>query len=543
MTDTPLTDVQKLDALFAPYSKSDQPGLVVGIARHGKTIYRRGFGLASLDHAIANSPATRMRIGSTSKHFTCLAALLLAEEGKLDLDAPVTAILTELPALKGAPTLRNFMSHTGGYRCYLDLSMMAAGLAVQPEGDALQAQVRQTDVNFEPNDGQLYNNGGYHLLSIAIARASGMSFEDFMKTRIFEPLGMVDTISAPSDRDVIPGMATLHLPGPKGGWRKGIFMTEEIRGEGAMVSTIDDMLRWLAHLNGPKRIGSAASWEALKSPAVLKDGYRTVYGLGLFLHDYRGVAVVHHGGSVIGGTCAMLTAPDHGLDIVMMANGGPAALNKLQFEIVDALLADVLTGPPAVMATAERFKHLDGVVYHQDDGSFIGFGIVEDKLGISLNGSPPMPVLRDEGDILRIGFEDVAMGPFVFATADLAAVDGQAPATLRMSETGRVKHFTKLPATPPTVADVAAAWVGRWHSHDLGAEATVTLADDTLTLRVQAAHGSTAYKLEPLSDRVAKAASTAVPGFSLSCTLDADGKGFIMTGGRSRHIAFQRVAG
>jgi hypothetical protein len=127
--------------------------------------------------------------------------------------------------------------------------------------------------------------------------------------------------------------------------------------------------------------------------------------------------------------------------------------------------------------------------------------------------------------------------------ADLAAVDGGAPATLRITETGRVKHFTRLPAAPPAVADVASAWVGRWHSHDMAADAAATLAEDKLTLRVQGPYGSTHYTLEPLSGTVAKAGSSALPGFSVSCTLADDGNSFIMTGGRSRHVAFQRVAG
>lgn len=540
----PLTPAAKLDALFADYNKSDQPGLVVAVRHKGDVIYRRGFGLASIEQSVANSPATRMRIGSTSKHFTCLAALLLAEEGKLDLDAPVTDILPELPPLRGVPTLRQFMSHTSGYRCYLDMGMTSAGMAVQPEGLALAAQVRQNDVNFDPADGQLYNNGGYHMLSIAIARASGMSFEAFMKTRIYEPLGMVDTISAPSDRDAIIGMATLHLPNPDGGWRKGIFVTEEIRGEGAMVSTIDDMLRWLAHMNGPKVVGTDASWDQLKTPAMLKDGFETVYALGLFRHDYRGVEVIHHGGSVIGGTCAMLTVPEHGLDLVMMANGGPANTTELQWKIVDALLEDVLTAPKPAMAAAEPYTHLDGTTYHHPSGKFFGFKLVGDKLGASLMGSPAMPMLRDEGDILRIGFEDCAMGPFVWKVADLAAdADGNAPAFIDFSETGRVVRCERLPAAPPATRDVCAARAGRYRSADLGADGEISIDGDKCTLTIQAQYGRTVYTLEALSDTVLIAASEVMAGFSLGVTLLPDGAGFHVSGLRTRHILFTPVAG
>jgi D-aminopeptidase len=260
--------VANIDEVFAAFNRSDAPGLAVAVAHKGQTVYRTAFGLANLEFGVANTVHTRFRIGSTSKHFTCMAALLLQEEGKLDIDAPANAVLKELPPLKGMPTLRQFMNHTSGYRCYVELAGMAAGFAVQPAGKALPAMLRQTDANFAPGDAQLYNNGGYHLLSIAIERVSGVPFEQFLKERLFTPLGMHDTDSMPSDLDVIPGMATLYTPRlPSApvqatpGWRRAIFVTEEVRGEGAIVSTVDDMLRWQAHLRaalaGQPRIGSA----------------------------------------------------------------------------------------------------------------------------------------------------------------------------------------------------------------------------------------------------------------------------------------------
>src|SRR5579883_704843 len=119
-TTTPATGVtEQLDALFARWNRSDEPGLVVGIVKDGQLIYRRGFGMASLEHGLANTPTTRMRIGSISKHFTCLLALLLAEDGKFDLDAPIRAYIPELAGPGGEPTPRQLMQHRGGSRCYL----------------------------------------------------------------------------------------------------------------------------------------------------------------------------------------------------------------------------------------------------------------------------------------------------------------------------------------------------------------------------------------------------------------------------------------
>src|ERR1700712_1498519 len=113
-TSDPKTGVAALDDVFQAVNRSDAPGVVVGVALHGKPVYRKAFGLASIEHGVANTPWTRMRIGSTSKHFTCLAALLLVEDGKLDLDAGVRTWLPELPEMTEEPTLRQFMTHTSG---------------------------------------------------------------------------------------------------------------------------------------------------------------------------------------------------------------------------------------------------------------------------------------------------------------------------------------------------------------------------------------------------------------------------------------------
>jgi len=215
----PQTTPQKLDEIFKDVNRSDAPGLVIGVRQHGELLYRRGFGLASVELSVANTPWTRMRIGSTSKHFTSLAALLLAEDGKLDIDAGVRTYLPELPDLQPEATVRQLMSHTSGYRCYLDVSFLSDGMAIQPKGAALATQVRQTGVNFPPGERMIYCNGGYHMLSVIIERVSGVEFEKFLKDRIFDPLGMLDTASVPSDFNIERGAAGLYVPLPTGGYR------------------------------------------------------------------------------------------------------------------------------------------------------------------------------------------------------------------------------------------------------------------------------------------------------------------------------------
>lgn len=544
-------DAAALDPLFQSLNRSDAPGLVVGVARHGRAIYRRGFGLASIEHGVANTPWTRMRIGSTSKHFTCLAALLLAEEGKLDVDAGIRTYLPELPALKAEPTLRQLMTHTGGYRCHGDVAGIANGMGVMPKGAGLATLVRQSEANFAPGEKMMYNNGGYHLLSLVIQQVGGLPFEQFLTERLFVPLHMVDTASVPSDLEIHPGVATLHVPRPAsegGGWRRGIYPSEELLGSGAIVSTIDDMLRWLAHLRSPeKTVGSAASWQQMLTLTRLRGGIVNPYALGLMKHDYRGLEVIHHAGGVIGGTCQMLTVPSHALDIVMMVNGAAVNPMALANRIIDVLLGDALRHAPPAQAAAARFRPMVGTRYHGPaSGLVLGFAEAgEGCLGLSFLNGEPVP-LRDEGERLRIGFEDMAMGPLVLQSAQLAT-EGAAPPAIDFSEAGQVERFERLPDAPPAPSDAGPALVGRYRSHDMDADARVSLDGGQLCLTLFGAHGVNRFDLQPFSQDVfgwedsASVLAHKDRGVLNVERRGGDVAGFRIDTSRTRHMRFERI--
>lgn len=540
----PLPDeavVEKLDALLARFARSDQPGLVAGVALGGRTVYRRGFGLASVRHGVANTPATRVRIGSTTKHFTCLAALLLQEEGRLDIDAPARVLLPELPAAMDAITLRHFMRHTSGLRCTLEIASTVNPGQTMPEGWTLGAMARQQGRNFAPGEGQMYNNGGYHLLSIAIARAAGQSFEDVLRTRLFRPLGMAATDCLRSDRHLLPGCATLHLPDGAGGWRRGGVPVDDLLGEGSIVSTVDDMLRWLAHLRAEHHaVGSEATWQQMLHPAPLPNGRPSVYGMGLNRHRYRGVEVIHHAGSVAGGNSQMLTVPAHALDIVLMSNGVPISTQQLARDIVDTLLADVLTVPHDPLLPLAGHEHLLRTRWHADNGVLVAFGEAPGGvLGLSLMNSPPLPILRARaGGIASANFEDIALGPIEFRSAELADPERR---TLHYSETGAVATLHRLPDEAPPPTGIA----GRYRCADAAAELEIAPEGEALVLRVRGEFaGWQREGLQALSDHAFAVGDSRVLGGGVVMTAARDADGRVHTlwldGLRVRHLEFTR---
>ena len=542
---------QALDELFKDVDRSGAPGLSVGVMHRGILIYRKGFGLASIEHGVVNTPATLMRIGSTTKHFTCLAALLLAEEGKLEIDAPVRRYIPELPALEYQPTLRQLMTHTGGIRDYLDLTLIANGLGFQPVGSALAAQVRQSEANFAPAVKMMYCNGGYHLLSICIERASDVSFEQFLSERIFKPMGMVDTVAAPSDMDIRRGMATLHIPTPSGGFRRGLFPSEEVRGAGSVISTVDDMLRWAAHLRAPnKPIVSPESWRQLLTPTYLVDGTPTTYGLGLMLHEYRGVRVIHHSGSVMGGTSQMLTVPEHELDVVILGNGSHVNSTVKANRVVDILLEHHGLGAAGPFAQISDYAPLHGVRYRSaTSGMVLGFQDVAfpegnaKQLGLSILGFHGIAMTRT-GDILTVPVHETSLGPFSLSIATLPT-DAAAPDHIVVKEGSVSERFDRLPAVAPGFSDLASNFIGQYRSNDLNAVGSFELDGDAeWTFRVVGAVGTMAYKLQPYADDCIRAESTdlSVPLVAI-ITIERGATGvraLYMDTPRSRRIRFEK---
>ena len=529
------TLTERLDALFAPWDRTDEPGLVVGVAKDGEVTYRRGFGMASLETALANTPNTRMRIGSISKHFTCLLALLLAEDGKLDLDQPIRAYIPELAGPGGEPTLRQLMQHRGGSRCYLDIGFIGHGMSVPPLGRALAIQQRQSGRNFAPGEAMIYNNGGYHLVSIAIERVGGAPFEAQLKTRLFDVVGMPDTASIPSDYFITPGIAAMHLPS-RHGWRRGLFASDEIRGEGAIVSTVDDMLRWTAHLRARDRFGSAKSWAALTERPRYDDGSTGAYALGLLIGDYRGRPIVHHSGGVSGGTAQMLTFPDDGLDVVLLCNGARNAdVGKLSQQAADILLEDRL-GPATPTISAEAFKPLLGDYWSPQNRMIYSLLDEEGVLKLAIAKSPVgAPLVR--GDDARLfcpasGIGEISVRPV--------------GAQLEVSFGGETLVYDQLVESNGDAQAFASAAAGRYASADADATAMIETNGEELTLSLSDGLGKVVAPLSVLSPTVAYSRPKGpMAVFRTTLSLDIDGgraTGFRLNTPRTRDLEFQRLA-
>ncbi len=489
MNDLDLGSIAAIDKLLEPSARSDAPGYAVGVVRHGRVLYHRATGLASIEQAVANTPATRMRIASVTKQFTGLAVMLLVEDGKLDIDQPVRAYLPELTGLNGTPTLRQLLNHTSGLRDALDsiAFFLSEGLFPQiPAGLTHQWSSRFTDANFAPGEAWCYSNYGYGLLSLVIEKVSGLSLAEFFQQRLFAPLGMVDSVLWPNDMELLPGLATSHIRLPDGRYRRSIYPCEELVGGGGIVSTVDDMLRWAANLRD-QRLGSAASWAEIVRKPRFNNGSEHNYGFGLKCQLHRGVELRWHDGSVFGSKSALLCYPTEGLDIVVLANRSDSEPGAIGIKIAELLLADVL-GPPKINAEAAGREALIGNYYSPALRRVFSIRPHQSNLLFAINATPE-GVLRDEDGVLG---NDSSFGPVtVHHTSSTAAIE--------VEICGHRETYSRLPEIAPTAAEMAAALVGSYRLADFGTPVRIVLEQDALFIDLDSRYHPNRIALMPFS--------------------------------------------
>lgn len=528
---SPVNSVAALDRMFEPFARCDAPGLIVGIAGKDGFTYRRGFGLADAQQGAANTATTRMRIASITKQFTCLALMLLAEDGKLDIDAPVGRYLPELAAPLAAATPRQLMTHTSGYRCTLEMGTIANGTAPQPRDWQPRALARQTTLQFLSGEEQLYCNGSYAALTDVIERQSGQGYAAFLRERIFLPLGMFDSEVVEDDRTLVPGMASAHVRNGSGWQRPPV--DSDMRGDGGMVSSIDDMLRWLAHLRGAKLVGSEATWRALLEPCRLTRGFATTYAMGIKRHDYRGVEVIQHSGGLFGLNAQIMTVPAHGIDIAILVNGAPASATRLAYAALDLVMGERFAQPAPVRARSTDHADLMGRNFSLPSGLLLSFADAGGALGLSQMHMMPAPVISEDDTSLFVAFEEIGFGPLVWRKEDLAAFRADPAQGLPVTIAGESHCLETLP--PPT-GEIAS---GTYASPELDARAVISIEDGVPVLRMKGDYSAERqFSIEPLSPRHWGLVSH---DGEERYAIEIDDSGFWLNTHRARRIRFDQV--
>jgi CubicO group peptidase (beta-lactamase class C family) len=361
-----------VDGIFAKWTSST-PGCAVGVSENARPSVSRAFGMADLEHPVRNAPDTIFEAGSVSKQFTAAAVLLLERDGKLSLDDPVRKYIPELPAYgsdgnevesgDGAPlTVRHLLTHTSGLRDWGSLADLAGAprtTRVYTHAHVLDILSRQHALNFPSGTKWSYSNSGYNLAAILVSRVSGQPFADFTRERIFKPLGMRDTSWRDDFTRIVPRRAIAYAR--EDGEYHQDMPFENVHGNGGLLTTVGDLLRWNENFVTPV-VGDARFVEEQQTVGRFNDGRAHDYAFGLFMLRYRGLPEVNHTGATAGYRSVLLRYPRQHVSIAVLCNAGDASPLEYAHAIADSYLRDQLgpvEKPPAAQSPPKSNVHYD----------------------------------------------------------------------------------------------------------------------------------------------------------------------------------------
>lgn len=320
----------RIDEIMAAFDNKQSPGAAVAVVKGDKVIFQKAYGMANLEHNIKLTPTTPQQVGSITKSFTNYCMFLLEKEGKLSLDDDIRKYIPELPDLGHRITLRQISQHSSGLRDYAILRGMAR-YEIDTWEMFFKMLSRQHDLNFTPGEDCMYSNTGCTLFAVIIARVSGLSYAEFVKQRIFNPLGMYSSHIQTEQSQLTPGIADSYdrtAAGPK-----KLYTLGDLYGGTGVISNARDMAIWARHLLHPKT--NADIIKKMSTPGKLNDGTETTFGSGLMIADYKGHVELGHSGAVGGFKAHVGVFPDDDIAVVYLANNNDVNSRALARQIAE----------------------------------------------------------------------------------------------------------------------------------------------------------------------------------------------------------------
>lgn len=412
---TPIGD--EIGKLFAHWDRPDSPGAAMAVLKDGKLLFEGSYGRASLEFGLSITPKTAFNAGSLAKQFTATAIVMLAAEGRLTLDDDIRRYVPELPDYGEIITLRHLLHHTSGIRDIWTLTDLAGWMPadVRTRQQALRLLGRQKALNFKPGTRFIYSNSGYLLLAEVVARVTGLPFDQWVHDRIFAPLGMTHSYFYEDHTRLFEGRANSYRSlGPGKGFVTDPLMSGLVGG-GNLVTTARDLSRWATFLSSG-RIGGQPLLPRLSHEAELPGGIKTGYALGIFVGTYRGLPVVHHGGTSAGYRSHLLVFPEQRVSISVLANVNTVSAATLARDIADIVLESSFTqrgnravgdDRPPVMASLPTIAYTG--LYEVGPSLLLDVRQTEDRLFFLLGGSTPREMFATGSDLFTTAEEGVSL--------------------------------------------------------------------------------------------------------------------------------------
>ena len=532
----------RVDQLLAFFDNSDVPGAVVGVVKDGYLAFSKAYGMADLSHSIPFTTETLTNIGSTSKQFTAFAIALLADQGQLSIDDDVRKYIPELPDFGETVTLRHMMTHTTGYREFLNTIALTGRQLGEGEfidrDELIEIVQRQPALQNDPGAEWNYNNTSFGLLTIVVERVTGQSFPDWMRENVFEPLGMEHTLVRKNQSQIVPNRSTGYLTDREGAYREAADLGGAM-GAGAIYTTPGDLALWMSNYHDPK-VGSAKLIEAMTTPFILTTGDTTNYGFGLFIDEQRGLKRYQHGGADIAHRSMFMYFPEINSGVVALSNFG--SFSNPAGEIAEVFFGDHMTQEKPVTLTQNEDTPFDPDNYDPEDFDALAGRYAleiaptfiltltreEDKLYVQATNQPKLEILPTSDSTFKLTAVEASLTFHRNADEEVKTL------TLHQNGDQKANRLEEEPWEPSE--EEQKSYEGRYFSEELETLYHVTATDSGLVLTQRRLND---IKLTPTKKDVF-GASFPVAELSFIRNEEGEVEGFKVSNVRTRGVRFDK---
>jgi len=379
-----------LDAYIAPYVAADDFSGIVLVARGDNVLYQTTVGFANIDIHSPVEKQTRFLVGSVAKTFTAAGIELLEKHGKLAYDDPLSRFVPEY-RYSTQITLRQLLAHEAGVPDFYAVTRFAQDRESHLSLPAIAHWLSDFPLDFKPGSRSNYSNSGYSLLALAIERASGQSYAEFLQARIFKPLGMMDSGAFLSVSTTNLATGYDAAPGPQFLQKSHGIDTGWLVGNGYVYSTAADLSRWLDVANAQTVI----NFKTLPYP----------YGWGM--HKEGGYTLLEQDGRIPGYTSSISIDPTNSMKVVVLSNVQDNAASRISNDVRSLVLGTSIS-PPAERPTA--------VLAPDKGGDYAGVYALGESLRLRITAENGNVFLQNETDRIPIVLDPTGPDHFFFRT-------------------------------------------------------------------------------------------------------------------------------
>lgn len=313
---------QSLETQIDDYLNSvydnDKPGASILIAKDGKPIYQKAFGVSNLELEIPMSTKNVFEIGSITKQFTAVAILMLEEQGKLDITDEITKYIPDYPTQETTITIHHLLNHTSGIKSYTSMPSFRALARTDMTPTELIDVFKNEPMDFKPGEQFLYNNSGYILLGHIIEVVTGESYEDFIEKNIFKKANMLSSHYGKMSQ-IIKHRASGYQQNDDDYVNANYLSLTLPYAAGSLMSTTEDLLKWQNAISANAFIKRNTLDKAING-SKLNSGEDIPYGYGWIKGNINGSTTVEHSGGIFGYTTNGIFLPEENIYVIGLSN-------------------------------------------------------------------------------------------------------------------------------------------------------------------------------------------------------------------------------